>query len=105
MTNEEKREAIFLIIASIPYGKVTTYGNVAEMASLKGYARFVGTTLKNLPNNSQIPWFRVINSQGKISFPQKSDKYLKQKIRLQEEGVEFKNEKVNLKRFQWQLIS
>ena len=103
MTNEEKREAIFLIIASIPYGKVTTYGSVAEMASLKGYARFVGTTLKNLPNNSQIPWFRVINSQGKISFPQNSDKYLEQKSRLQEEGVEFKNEKVNLKRFQWQI--
>lgn len=37
------------------------------MAGYPGYARHVGRALGNLPEGSKLPWFRVINSQGKIS--------------------------------------
>ncbi|WP_372766775.1 MGMT family protein [Pseudoalteromonas sp.] len=102
MTNDEKRDAILLVIASIPKGQVATYGSVAEMASLKGHARFVGTILKKLPTGSKIPWFRVINSQGKISFPENSDKYLEQKNCLEKEGVIITKNKINLNHYLWQ---
>lgn len=101
MTNDEKRDAILVVIASIPKGKVATYGSVAEMASLTGHARFVGAILKNLPTGSKIPWFRVINSQGKISFPENSEKYREQKSLLESEGVLFNNNKVNLSHYLW----
>ncbi|MFY8352430.1 MGMT family protein [Pseudoalteromonas sp. SSM20] len=101
MTNDEKRDAILLVISSIPKGQVATYGSVAEMASLKGHARFVGSILKNLPSGSTIPWFRVINSQGKISFPENGEKFCEQKNRLESEGILFKNNKINLKKYLW----
>lgn len=101
MTNDEKRDAILVVISSIPKGQVATYGSVAEMASLRGRARFVGTILKNLPTGTKIPWFRVINSQGKISFPENGEKFCEQKYRLESEGIQFKNNKINLKQYLW----
>ena len=53
---------IFATIAQIPPGKVTTYGEVAKLSGYPGYARQVGRALANLPNESKLPWFRVINS-------------------------------------------
>lgn len=103
MTQEEKVQAILLVVASIPSGKVCTYGKVAEMASLNGHARLVGTVMKKLPTGSRIPWFRVINSQGKISFPENSEKYQQQKSLLEQEGIVFKGTKVNLKVAMWQV--
>lgn len=103
MTQEEKVQAILLVVGSIPSGKVCTYGKIAEMASLKGHARLVGTVMKKLPSGSRIPWFRVINSQGKISFPENSEKYQQQKSLLEQEGIVFKGTKVNLKVCMWQV--
>ncbi|WP_105172922.1 MGMT family protein [Pseudoalteromonas sp. T1lg24] len=103
MTQEEKVQAILLVVGSIPSGKVCTYGKVAEMASLNGHARLVGTVMKKLPTGSRIPWFRVINSQGKISFPENSEKYQQQKSLLEQEGIVFKGTKVNLKVAMWQV--
>lgn len=103
MTQEEKVQAILLVVASIPSGKVCTYGKIAEMASLNGHARLVGTVMKKLPTGSRIPWFRVINSQGKISFPENSEKYQQQKSLLEQEGIVFKGTKVNLKVAMWQV--
>ena len=101
MTQEEKVQAILFVVASIPSGKVCTYGKIAEMASLKGHARLVGTVMKKLPTGSRIPWFRVINSQGKISFPENSEKFHQQKSLLEQEGIVFKGTKVNLKVCMW----
>lgn len=96
------KERILQTIALIPTGKVCTYGKIAEYAGAPRRARFVGTVLKQLPANSKIPWHRVINSQGKISFPQGSPAFIKQQERLQAEGVAMLNGKVNLKKYLWQ---
>lgn len=91
----------FAVIHQIPVGKVTTYGDVAHFSGLTGYARQVGRALKNLPNDSALPWHRVVNSQGGISLT--GDRLIKQKQRLMEEGVEFrKNGKVNMQKSRWQ---
>ena len=68
---------------------------------LPGYARYVGTTLSKLPDNSSLPWYRVINSQGKISFPAGSDTYERQIKRLENEGVVVKEGKISMKIYRW----
>ncbi|MGD8109083.1 MGMT family protein [Vibrio sp. TRT 17S01] len=92
---------IFAVIHQIPYGKVTTYGDIAKMAGYPGYARHVGKALGNLPKDSKLPWYRVINSQGQISLTGSAME--RQRNALQSEGVEV-NEvgKVRLKNYKWQ---
>ena len=99
MTQIDIREIIWQIVASIPKGKVATYGQVAKAAGYPSHARFVGATLKKLPKDTSLPWHRVINSQGKISFAEDSDAYKRQQQRLESEGVVFLNRKVSLKHY------
>ncbi|WP_422132588.1 MGMT family protein [Endozoicomonas sp. ALD040] len=92
---------IWLILTKIPEGKVVTYGQLANMVGAPGYARVVGNIMKQLPSGSGLPWHRVINSKGQISFPETSAKYQQQQSLLESEGITFLNGKVNLKLYQW----
>lgn len=96
-----KQKLIWQVIQAIPSGKVTTYGEVARLAGLPGLARFVGATLKQLPEGSKLAWHRVINAQGRISFPLDSEQYKIQFALLVDEGILFTNEKINLKHYLW----
>ena len=64
-------------------------------------ARAVGFALNQLPDNSDVPWQRVINSQGKVSPRRNSEGHLIQKIILEEEGVVFEKSVVDLKKYRW----
>lgn len=97
-----KEDKIYTVMANIPFGCVASYGQVAAMAGLASNARLVGRLLKLMPNDSTIPWHRVVNSQGKISFPIGSNKYQEQRQKLLLEGIAFKNERVNMRVYQWQ---
>lgn len=91
-----RHQAILNTIAQIPYGKVSTYGHIAALAGYPGNARYVGRLLKELPNNTKIPWHRVLNSTGRSSFPVGSEKQLEQFQRLQEEQVMILNGRIQL---------
>ncbi|EEX92726.1 hypothetical protein VIOR3934_15956 [Vibrio orientalis CIP 102891 = ATCC 33934] len=92
---------IFAVIHQIPLGKVSTYGEIAKMAGYPGYARHVGKALGNLPSKSKLPWFRVINSQGRISL--KGEDLVRQREALIAEGIEVSNDgKVSLRKYRWQ---
>lgn len=93
------REAIYLALMSVPAGKVITYGQLAALAGLPGAARLAGTVLCGLPEDTELPWHRVINAQGKISLQPHSSAYQKQKQRLEAEGVQFVSEKINLRTY------
>lgn len=88
----------------IPKGKVATYGQIASLCGLPGQARFVGYALHNTPFGLEIPWHRVINAQGKISFPKESLHHKRQKKLLLAEGVHFDNDKIDFKVFGWKRI-
>ncbi|NAW91404.1 MULTISPECIES: MGMT family protein [unclassified Vibrio] len=91
---------IFAVIHQIPAGKVTTYGEIARLAGYPSYARHVGKALGNLPQNSRLPWFRVINSKGEISL--KGEDLLRQRQKLIAEGVEVNEHgKIKLRSYQW----
>jgi methylated-DNA-protein-cysteine methyltransferase-like protein len=88
-------------VKRVPRGKVSTYGDIAEVAGMPGRARLVGTTLKQMPDQPGLPWYRVINAGGRISFPVGSTAHARQKKQLEAEGVVFLGERVNMKRYAW----
>jgi methylated-DNA-protein-cysteine methyltransferase related protein len=93
--------AIYTALRSVPVGKVVTYGQLAKMAGLPGAARLAGTVLCQLPENTDLPWHRVVNAQGKISMNENSPGYSEQIRRLQAEGVLLANGRIPLKIYQW----
>jgi methylated-DNA-protein-cysteine methyltransferase-like protein len=94
-------EKIWAVVRSIPKGRVATYGQVAAAAGMRKHARMAGYALWNLPAGSKVPWHRVINAQGKISFPARSAPWREQRQRLVAEGVVFIAGRVDLSRFAW----
>jgi methylated-DNA-protein-cysteine methyltransferase-like protein len=97
---------IWATVQLIPQGKVACYGQIADLAGLPGRARLVGKALGKVPehgfNGKNVPWHRVINSQGKISFAIGSEAFDKQKQQLQNEQVVVLGNRIKLKDFQWQ---
>ena len=92
---------IFAVIHQIPCGKVSTYGDIARMAGYPGYARHVGKALGNLPADSTLPWFRVINSKGQISLT--GPDWERQREKLVAEGIAVSSAgKISLRLFRWQ---
>ncbi len=105
-------ETVWEIVSEIPAGAVSSYGQIASMippdadmapGRMQRLApRWVGTALRKTPRGKSIPWHRVINSRGTISFPADSPQADEQRRLLEAEGVEFDSRgKVDLRRFAW----
>ena len=97
-------DLIYTIVKQIPFGKIATYGQIADLAGLYGKARLVGYALFRVDIKEDIPWHRVVNAKGEISysFQRQGGDYL-QKVLLEEEGIEFKrNGKIDLNKYRWQ---
>ncbi|MCL0043270.1 MGMT family protein [Dehalococcoidia bacterium] len=95
-------ETIYAIVSEIPYGRVASYGQIAEMVPISS-ARIVGFALASL-NGSQeeIPWHRVVNRKGEIS-PRHPEQMLVQKNKLLHEGIHFEaNGSIDFDVFGWQ---
>ncbi|NQX87765.1 MAG: methylated-DNA--[protein]-cysteine S-methyltransferase [Halioglobus sp.] len=93
---------IWQIVATIPQGKVATYGSVAEKAGMGRAARRIGHALRDLPLDTRIPWHRVVNAQGRIALPAGSSRHQAQRQRLEKEGISFgRHERIDLKQFGW----
>ncbi len=90
------------VVQGIPRGHVLTYGEVARLAGMSRAARRVSLAMRRAPKGMTLPWHRVVNSQGKISFPPDSAGFKKQRSMLETEGVVFLNGKINLKKFGYQ---
>lgn len=102
------QESVWEIVRQVSPGKVTTYGQVGSMIrppagmSLKDYdafaPRWVGGAMAQCP--ADVPWQRVINSQGKVSIRPGA---AEQKNILQSEGVIFnEHEIVDLAVYCWE---
>lgn len=103
---------VWEIVQQIPPGSVSSYGQIASMippgaetepARMRHLApRWVGTAMRKTPRGKSIPWHRVINSQGSISFPVGSAQAEEQRRLLEMEGVAFDaNGKVNFACVGW----
>jgi methylated-DNA-protein-cysteine methyltransferase-like protein len=81
-------QAIWEVIARVPRGKVSTYGDVARAAGLPGRARQAGYALRHMPDGLNLPWHRILGAGGKIVFPPRSKQHREQARLLRSEGVE-----------------
>lgn len=90
------------MVRKVPKGRVATYGQIAKLIGLPKNARQVGTVLRSLPDDSGVPWHRILNAQGKIS--ERDTRVFEglQRHLLEEEGLEFDDRgKLDLGEFQW----
>lgn len=93
-SKDAQRDTAFRrVIASIPKGKVATYGQVAAAAGYPLYHRAVARLLRNEPPD-RLPWHRVIGAGGEIKLPFEAG--AEQRLRLRMEGVAFRGKRVNL---------
>ena len=104
MTKLSKTARIYAVVQQIPEGCVATYGDIAKLAGLPRHARLVGYALHALPANTEVPWYRVVNSQGQLSLGKLSPAgAAEQYERLISEGVTFTPQgRVQLKPYRWQ---
>ncbi|MCB0192301.1 MAG: MGMT family protein [Anaerolineae bacterium] len=94
-------ERVYIVIRHIPAGQVATYGQIANLVD-GCTARMVGYALAALDPHSNVPWQRVINSQGKISLRSGGIGSALQRQILEAEGVVFDEKgRVDFKKFGW----
>jgi methylated-DNA-protein-cysteine methyltransferase-like protein len=101
--NDDTVAAICAVIRRIPKGWVATYGQVAAMAGLPRRARLVGHVLLHLDPATKIPWHRVVNAKGEVSYSlSRNGGDAVQRRLLEKEGIEFDDKnRFNLERFRW----
>lgn len=87
-------ERILKAIESIPFGRVMTYGDVAEYVGTRS-ARTVGRVLAM--DGGTVPWHRVVRADGSSA----QHLAVEQRQRLLAEGVRFRGDRVDLARFRW----
>jgi methylated-DNA-protein-cysteine methyltransferase related protein len=86
------RDKIRATIRSIPRGKVSTYGAIANAAGFPGAARQVVAALRG---SLGLPWQRVLGAGGAIKL--RGDHAFEQRFRLEAEGVTFRGRKADMK--------
>lgn len=80
-------EKVYQVTRSIPYGKVMSYGQIALFLDMPRGAREVGWALSQIGDHDQVPWWRVVNNQGRVSIKGKYTAEEQRQLLLQE-GVE-----------------
>jgi methylated-DNA-protein-cysteine methyltransferase-like protein len=96
-------DIIYAVVKEIPCGRIATYGQIAAIISPGLPARIVGYALHGLPDDTDVPWHRVINRQGKISYAVSRNELesLQQKI-LEQEGIQFSSDgRIDLDKYRW----
>lgn len=95
--------SIYDLASKVPSGYVTTYGQLAKLVGCT--ARTVGFAMAALSPGHDIPWQRVINSQGKVSPRSDGDGNILQRDLLEAEGLQFNQEgRINLDKYSWHFL-
>lgn len=97
-------DKVYEIVAEIPFGKVTTYGDIAEACGIRSSARTVGWAL-NGAKESGLPCHRVVNRFGALTGRMHFGSYDLMEELLKSEGVEFdKDGCVRLDKHLWKPV-
>jgi methylated-DNA-protein-cysteine methyltransferase-like protein len=95
-------QQVHQVVRLIPPGCVATYGQIACLLGQPRAARTVGWALRSTPEDGDVPWQRVLNARGAISFGVRSPGASLQRALLEEEGVVFDDQgRVDLKVYGW----
>jgi methylated-DNA-protein-cysteine methyltransferase-like protein len=93
MPGKSAAEKILAAIRAVPRGQVAGYGEIARRAGLPGRARLVARMLSG-NEDPELPWHRILRSDGRIAFPPDDAQFVEQQQRLRAEGVQIRNGRV-----------
>ncbi|KMZ52633.1 MGMT family protein [Dorea sp. D27] len=94
-------EKIYDVVGQIPEGNVASYGQIAELAGNRRWARVVGYALHIVPDSADLPCHRVVTKEGRVSDAFLSDGVNRQVELLEKEGVALADGRVDMERYQW----
>ena len=96
-------EKVYRVVHKIPYGRITSYGAIAEYLGAKKSSRMVGTALTNSHKNGiNIPAHRVVNRNGLLSGRAHFGTDNEMQMLLESEGIEIKDfQVVEFKKLFW----
>lgn len=94
-------EKIYDVVAQIPEGTVASYGQIAELAGNRRWARVVGYALHIVPGTAGLPCHRVVTKDGRVSDAFLSGGVNRQVELLEKEGVGIAEGRVDMERYQW----
>jgi len=93
---------VYVLVRRIPRGRITSYGAIARALGVPSGARTVGWALRACPDD--VPWHRVVNAQGKISW-RPTGGYVLQRTLLRREGVRFSRAgRIDFEKFGWKAL-
>lgn len=101
MTASSFTSRVHAIVASIPKGRVATYGQVAKAAGNAKASRAVGMAMSRNRDPKAVPCHRVVSSTGALTGYGMGKGIITKKSILKKEGVLFTGEKVNLEASGW----
>lgn len=94
-------ERVCALLASVPPGRVVTYGSLAAAAGSPRGARQVVRILHTQSRRRSLPWHRVIAAGGRIALRDPPAAHLQRRL-LESEGVEFNiSGTVNIEVHRW----
>lgn len=88
-------DRILAAIRAIPPGRVSSYGEIARRAGLPRRARLVAKILAG-NDDPDLPWHRVLRSDGRIAFAAGSRGFREQSARLKREGFKVEKGRVRI---------
>ena len=95
-------QRVYRIVRKCPRGRIVSYGGVDALLGHPRAARGVGHALSALPEDSDVPWWRVVNRNGEISIKGPVNGAALQRALLEREGVKFdRRGRIDWKRFGW----
>lgn len=99
MLDSEFRRKVELLMAQVPAGVVTTYGDLAAMVGSPLAGRFVGGVAHT--GAIDIPWHRLVNRYGGLASGYPGGR-AEQAGQLEVEGVACSNDKVvDFEKIRW----
>ena len=101
LISDSPTKRIYEAVKKIPYGKVATYSQIARLAGNSKMSRAVGNALHKNPDPDNIPCFRVVDAKGSLAGGFAFGGASVQARLLEAEGVEVKEDRVDLSIYQW----
>jgi len=87
-------ERVYIVARKIPYGKVTSYGEIAKLLGAARSARMVGWAMNAAHNDETIPAHRVVNRNGILTGKHHFDGTNLMQQLLENEGIIIENNKI-----------
>ena len=101
LISDSPSKRIYEAVKQIPYGRVATYAQIAELAGDKKMARAVGNALHKNPDPDNVPCFRVVNSKGELAGEFAFGGSGAQAKLLRAEGIVVTDGRVDMEKYQW----